>query len=168
MPDDLTLSDGAVRIPLRDRSGTVRAYAIVDADDAAWVNQWRWSLSRKGYARRGARQGGRQRHYPLHRELMGLTHGDRLEVDHIDRDKLNCRRSNMRIVPVGVNRQNVGSYRGSTSAHRGVCWDARRGKWEAGVQIQGKHVYRARFDDEQAAAEAARTARARFLPFAVD
>lgn len=31
-----------VRIPLRARDGSIRAYALVDAADAEWLSQWTW------------------------------------------------------------------------------------------------------------------------------
>ena len=52
MHDDLiTLIDAPiVLIPLRARDGGVRAFAIVDAADADFVDQWRWRLNANGYA----------------------------------------------------------------------------------------------------------------------
>ena len=156
------------RIPLRARDRkTVRAYVIIDAADAAWVNQWRWCLIGQ-YAGRRATIDGRSRYFLLHRELLGLTFGDSMEGDHIDRDKLNCRRSNLRSVTKRGNRQNVASRKGASSQYRGVSWDKAAGKWVAGIGIDGKRKYLGYFDDEDEAAEVARAARARFLPFALD
>lgn len=164
---DLTLPDGAVRLPLYRRDGSIVAHAIVDADDAEWANQWRWRLM-NGYAMRTARIGGRWSVVGLHRELLGLTHGDGWEGDHIDRVKLNCRRFNLRALPKGKNPQNMSSHRDSTSSHRGVCWDKRSGKWFARVRIDGKVRSLGRFSSEEAAAEAVRLARLRDMPYAVD
>lgn len=167
---DRALDANAVPIPLRGRDGTVRAYAIVDAADAAWVNQWRWSLlNRGGYARRRITQDGRQKTVLLHRELLGLPRdNDGRRGDHIDRDTLNNRRSNLRILPSGGNQQNVPSHAGSSSSHRGVTWDKSRGKWMARLTAEGRHINLGRFTNEVAAAKAVRAARARLMPFAVD
>lgn len=53
------------RIPLRDRHGEVRAFAIVDDADFEWLNQWRWHLDGEGYARRSVHNPRRVReeHY---------------------------------------------------------------------------------------------------------
>lgn len=98
-----------VLIPLRARDGAVRAYAIVDAGDADWVNQWRWCLNNGYVGRRATRQesgSGPRRLIYLHRALGGLMHGDEVEVDHFDLDHLNNRRKNLRIVTHAQNGQN--------------------------------------------------------------
>ncbi len=164
--------DGSTeRIPLRARDGSVRAYVLIDAADATTVNQRRWHLNRGGYAVRSARvPGGGYTTILLHRVLLGLTLGDDLEGDHRDRNKLNCRRENLRIVPVigRANQQNLPSQRGSTSPHRGVSWDAQTRKWRSKIYVGGKTISLGRFSTQDAAADAARLARLRLMPFSVD
>lgn len=165
--------DTSVRIPLRARDGSVRAYAVVDAVDADWVNQWRWSLDTSGYAKRVVYLGGgakvaRYRTLRLHREILNLSDWDGVDVDHINRDRLDCRRSNLRALTSAQNAQNQSSRLG-TSLHRGVSWHARTQKWQAYAYSDGsKQTYVGVFDDELAAAEAARHARLRLLPFTVE
>jgi len=104
----------------------------------------------------------------LHRELLGLTRGDGFEVDHINRDRLDNRRSNLRAIPLDGNRQNKSSHRTSSSKYRGVSWAPDRRKWRAFVTDHGKRINLGQFSDEQAASEAARAARSRLMPYAVD
>lgn len=156
------------RIPLVARNGTVRAYAVIDAADAAWASQWRWNLS-DGYAARGDQDGGRRTQtIRLHRALLGLVRGDGLDGDHIDRDKLNCRRSNLRILPKGKNPQNQESVAGSSSQYRGVSWNKNERKWVASVHSGGKRIHFGFFVDEHEAGRAARAGRAQLMPYAVD
>lgn len=162
-PDRLT-----ALIPLCDRSGAVKAHAVIDVADASWASQWRWTLSTEGYATRGTEIAGKQLTIRLHRELLGLPQvSDGRDGDHIDRDRLNCRRENLRIVPSGKNQQNISSI-GRTSVHRGVSWQADRSQWRAVIQVSGKRVELGSFDTEDEAAEAARVGRQRHMPFAVD
>jgi hypothetical protein len=93
-----------------------------------------------------------------------------MEVDHIDRDRLNYRRTNLRVFrkTQGANPQNKPSYHGSSSAYRGVSWHKGTQKWMAYVKTQGRVTYLGVFTSEQEAAEAARAGRQRLLPFAVD
>lgn len=162
--------DTSVRIPLRARDGSVRAYAIVDAADAEWVNQWRWHLS-SGYATRNVRvpwaPRGTFQVLRLHRVLLGLTHGDGLDGDHRDRDKLNCQRANIRAVTHDQNIQNVPG-RSGHSQYRGVTWNKTVGKWQSRIRVDRKDVHLGYFTDEREAGDAARSARLRLLPFTVE
>lgn len=164
-PDD-TAPAGAVLIPLRRRDGSIVAHAIVDAADAEWVNQWRWKLHRKGYASRHGVGAARKRMILLHRALLGLEHGDPREGDHIDRVKLNCRRSNLRILPRKKNQQNTPSKAGASSAFRGVYRQRRR--WVAEITVDRKRTRLGSFETELEAAEVARQARRQLLPYSRD
>lgn len=165
---DDTAPDGAVLIPLRARDGSVKAYTIVDAADADWVNQWHWGLTNNGYAQRGTLIGGVRRSHRLHRELLGLVKGDGLEVDHINRDRLDNRRSNLRVVTRRENAQNMSSQRKSTSPHRGVWWGKHVNKWIAQIKVGGRARHLGCFDDEMEAARVAKEARLAAFPYALD
>lgn len=157
----------SVMIPLRTRGGIVRAYTVVDADKADWVNQWRWYQNSGGYATRQPDHRSNTVIY-LHRALLGLTPEDRVDVDHRDRDRLNNRLSNIRELPKGGNAQNTPAHRDSTSSHRGVCWAKHKGQWQATGSINGKAVNLGYFDSELEAAETARVHRSIHLVYAVD
>lgn len=166
---DEALDEEVVRIPLRTKDGSIRAYVTVDAADADWANQWRWYLNASGYAVRHTRTEERRTHeVRLHREILGLTDGDGLDGDHLDRNRLNCRRSNLRKVPRGRNQQNQSGHKVASSAYRGVSWHAQNGKWHARVRTLDRHHHIGYFTDELEAAEAARVARLRLLPYAVE
>jgi AP2 domain-containing protein len=57
---------------------------------------------------------------------------------------------------------------GGTSEYRGVHWDKRIQRWRAAVKINGRRIRIGRFTCEEDAAEAARAARLRLMPYAVD
>jgi len=157
----------SVRIPLRARDGSIRAYAIVDAADATWLNQWHWSLSH-GYAVRGTYRGGVQRSIRMHRELMASQLSKGLTPDHINRNRLDNRRANLRVITQQQNMQNQASQIGRTSIFRGVHFDRQTGLWRAEVKTAGKRFRLGRFASEVDAAEAARIVRLREMPYATE
>jgi hypothetical protein len=161
-PEPIILdSDGlTARIPLHTRDGSIRDYALIDAGDAEWAGRYYWCLD-DGYVRR---YGGIR----LHRDVLGLTPGDGLEGDHINLDKLDNRRNNLRVVTRPQSAQNKPSYAGGSSQYRGVAWSKSAKLWVASCNVGGKRVYMERFGSELEAAEAARAARARYLPFATN
>jgi hypothetical protein len=139
----------------------------VDAADAPLVEAHRWYVNSHGYAVRRVRlPGGRREQIAVHRLLMGLAAGDPREVDHRNRDTLDCRRSNMRLATRAQNRQNTPSCAGSTSPFRGVYYDRSRGAWRALAEIAGRKHYFGPFTTELAAAEAVDAFRMEHMPFA--
>jgi hypothetical protein len=153
-------------IPVYNGQGEVITLALVDAVDYDWLARYRWHAD-KGYAKRGLTK-PRARSIMMHRELMGLSLGDPRHVDHINRNPLDNRRANLRVLPAGANRQNVGSCKGSSSKYRGVSWEKRRRKWRASGRFRGETITIGRYDNEEEAGEAAAAWRREHMPFAVD
>jgi hypothetical protein len=154
------------RIPLRTRDGRVRAYALVDADDLPGLSAWRWSYS-GGAAVRAVRIDGRSRTVLMHRQIMGLEHGDPREVDHRNADRLDNRRSNLRVCSHAENHQNRSAVEGASSRFRGVCWDRRMGRWQAKVKLNGRTNFLGYYEIEEDASAAVERFRAERMPFSV-
>lgn len=155
----------SAQVPLYRRGNVIAAYALVDDDDFAAVSEGRWYLSSKGYAKRKLpRSGGPQREIAMHRFVLALTAGDPSEVDHINRDKLDNRRANLRMLPKGANAQNVRA----RSGLRGASYRADCGKWVAQVKVAGRNHHLGLFATEREAADAAAAFRAEHMPFSVE
>jgi hypothetical protein len=104
---------------------------IVDDEDYDYLMQWKWYYD-KGYAVRD------MKHYYMHRELIEVPDG--LVVDHINRDRLDNRKSNLRAVSRQLNSLNRSKTKSNTSGYKGVY--RVRDSWLAKVQlkIDGKRV----------------------------
>lgn len=148
--------------------GHVVAWAIVDEDDADSLRSYRWTRTSDGYAARTAIVDGRKRTVLLHRQLLGLEHGDRRQGDHLNGDRLDCRRSNLRIADFVINGQNKRSFAGTSSQYRGVSWVPRMRRWTAYVTPNGKRTHLGYFADEIDAARVAAAARLAMMPGAVE
>lgn len=152
------------RLPLHNRVGEVVAHALVDPDLYDRLNEWRWSMTTNGYVHRCARVGGRKGRqvcFYLHRVVMRAPEG--VEVDHRDGNRLDNRRSNLRLSTHAQNQQNLAPTAGNTSRYRGVCWDRARQTWRATVQLDGRTNNLGYFEDEQAARRAAAEFRAQHM-----
>lgn len=166
MPDQDT-----VLIPLRARDGSIRAYAIVDATDAEWLNQWRWSFTH-GYAARYICVEGKRSEVRMHRSVLNLPLGRVPEVDHINRDRLDNRKANLRTVTRLANMQNQPASKSAISPYRNVSWhkgsNGRRDRWCVDLCVEGKRIYIGSFRTEAAANEAAIAARRQHMPYATE
>jgi hypothetical protein len=87
----------------------------------------------------------------LHQFLMNPPPG--MEVDHIDRNRLNCQEHNMRLATSADNAKNKDKRSDNTSGYKGVFFNKRRGKYRAGITANKVHHFLGFFDT---AAEAAR------------
>jgi len=76
------------------------------------------------------------------------------EVDHINHDGLDNRRSNLRFGTHGHNLANQRYISSGTSLFRGVCWNKRHAKWEAFASWKSKTRRLGYFLDETEAAKA--------------
>lgn len=149
----------------RPRGGGERRVALIDDGDAALAGMARWwRANRKGYVI-GTMGSGAVVY--LHRLVLGLEPGDGLLGDHMNGDKLDNRRGNLRVVTTLGNNENTSSRAGSTSRFRGVSWDARAGRWRAQVKFDGQQRFLGVFDAELDAALAAHAARCEHMPFAL-
>ena len=155
------------RIPVRNKDG-IFSWTLVDEEDYETCSQHHWSLS-KGYVVRGTEKGGKRRKILLHRQIMGLGFGDVRQVDHINCDKLDNRRSNLRIIPGSrENQQNKRSKPGSTSSYRGVTFRKDLDKWQAQAGFGGKYYFLGIFVSEDEAGAKARAFRLEHMPFTVE
>lgn len=161
-----------MQIPLVNRHGTVLAYALVDDTDSA-LAQHRWLRDTHGYAYRYERNSeGRQVRIMMHREILGLPRHPRsaksLYVDHINRNFLDNRKANLRLVTHAQNMQNRKKHKNGRSPYRGVQWDTSKNRWRGEIKINGKRVWSKRFKDvHQAGAETA-AKRLELMPYAID
>jgi hypothetical protein len=122
-------------------------YVSVDAADYERLSQYRWHLC-SGYAARYYK--GRQLF--MHRDLMQPP--KRMVVDHIDHNKTNNCRANLRICTPAENQRNRVKRFGAGSRYKGVCYKKDLRKYYARFRINGQRLWLGCFDDEAEAARA--------------
>jgi len=87
--------------------------------------------------------------YQLHRIVWLYVHGYFPEngLDHIDRNKLNNKITNLREVSVQCNARNVGLRVQNISNVTGVSFEVDRIKWRATIKVNNKNCYLGRYSD---------------------
>jgi hypothetical protein len=124
-------------LPLWNRAGEIVGETLVDAADYEQIAGWRCFLVGDGYVGvtvRTGKRGGRKVY--LHRVIAGLAPNDPREVDHINRNRLDNRRTNLRVASRAEQMQNTSLRSDSASGFRGV---SKRGhRWRASATVAGK------------------------------
>ncbi len=142
-PKHVEPEGGVKRIPL---SGG--RYALVDAADYEWLNQYTWCLNGSGYPVR--REGAQA--ILMHRQIMGAPKGT--FIDHIDGNRANNCRANLRFCTQNENMRNQSKRTGASSQFKGVYLFKRTGKWCARICFEGDHIWLGCFAEETEAARA--------------
>lgn len=128
--------------------------ALVDDDDYERLIKWKWRYGGDGNSSRYA---CRTVHFKdgsstcifMHKEIMKSPEG--FYLDHINRDKLDNRKSNLRIASPSQNVMNREKYKGDyTSKYKGVCYSKQNKTWI--LCVNGNYL--GSFTDEIACANA--------------
>lgn len=144
--DDREIDDSACRMVLN-----CGAVTLVDADLFDDLNKHTWRLSQNGYARRNRGGESKDKDILLHRVVNQTPDG--FLTDHINCNRLDNRKRNLRSVTSSENNWNKGSFRG-TSRFKGVCWRKRENKWVAVIRFKKRPYHLGYFHSEIDAAKA--------------
>lgn len=112
--------------------------ALVDDDMFEELNRYKWYATDDGYASRSFSRikGIRRRNISMHRQIMGTPEG--MDTDHIDHNRLNNQRTNLRVCTRLENLRNMRSKPDGTSKFKGVCADVKRKYYRAHIRVNGK------------------------------
>lgn len=127
-------------------------FAIVDAE-YSWLDKYKWRKDNHGYPVSNS-FGTRGRNNKMHHSIVGREQGK--VVDHINRDKLDNTRANLRHTTYRLNTINRGMQSNNTSGYTGVRKDTRKGlngHWVAYIRNNGKLISKYGFKDKEKAYE---------------
>lgn len=136
---------------------------VVDDVDAPLLRVGGWCATEAyPHVHRTVKRGNKWTSEYLHRVIARA--GDGTEVDHINDNPLDNRRSNLRIVTRGENERAKNAAKGdSKTGVRGVTWHPERKRFRAYVYSEGKRVGLGYFRSLNEAGSVAAVQRARML-----
>lgn len=105
-----------------------------DKEDMPVVNRWYWYVGRQNYVQSSHRTEGKRITFMFHREVMNAPDG--YEVDHINHDPTDCRKSNMRICTHKENSTNRRVQSNNKARVKGVNKHP-DGGWRARIKVNG-------------------------------
>lgn len=137
------------RIILNNGKGEV----VVDNDSFKELSGKKWYLV-NGYAARPGKMvnGRREPIVWMHRVIAETPKGK--ETDHINGNRLDNRKENLRVCTATENRRNVGVKKNSLTGIKGVRLETRTGRFTTRIQIGSGRLHIGTFETAKEAAEA--------------
>lgn len=159
-PNSTTLTAQRAQELLRYEPGTGKLFWRITTNSRARAGTEAGFFSGHGY--RKVRIGGRE--YYTHRLIWLIVTGawPTDQLDHINGDGLDNRRSNLREVTGIENNRNAKRYAHNTSGTMGVCWSKNRRKWVARIKVNGTTFHLGCFGNLPDAVEARKSAELRY------
>jgi len=125
---------------------------VVDDEDYEDLAKHKWYSNSDGYVVRGFYVNGKTKLLRMHRCVMNPP--PHLEIDHINHNKLDNRKENLRVCTHHQNQFNQGIQANNTSGYRGVYWRKDENKWRAQIGNFGRRIYLGSFTDKHEAVRA--------------
>lgn len=124
---------------------------LCDVDDWEELKQYCWHLGAGGYAKTNVTDNDTIRNM-FHENVIECADG--LMRDHINRNRLDNRRENLRAVLPVINVRNCGLSKNSSTGYKGVTMSRSRKKYVAQIMVNYKHIHLGSFDTAEEAYKA--------------
>ena len=149
-PNEIVLYDDYAEIVIYNKYCEEVARALIDLEDVDIIKEYKWNLrNNDGYI-------SNKKVGLLHRLIMNPDND--MVVDHINHNKLDNRKSNLRICTQQQNTMNTSLSKNNTSGIAGICWDKLRSKWKSYININSKRINLGYFNTKKEAIEARKQA----------
>ncbi len=122
-------------------------HALVDDEDYEQLIQRKWSYC-CGYA--VARWNMKM--IKMHRMILGAKPGE--QIDHVNLNKLDNRRGNLRMASVYDQARHHPRMKTNKTGFKGIYWRKSRSCWVAVIKVAGRRMYLGHFQDKIEAARA--------------
>jgi hypothetical protein len=111
-----------------------KARAIIDIEDIEKIKNYKWNLGSNGYPMCTVLQ------KCMHTLILNLN--DNQIPDHINRNKLDNRKKNLRIADTSKNSMNSDLRSNNTSGVTGISWDSTNNKWASDLKINNLRLHK--------------------------
>lgn len=131
---------------------------LIDACDYDLVKDYRWyyrkpKKANSGYVLTSIPNNGKRKTLQIHRLIMNCT-DRKMQIDHINHNGTDNRRSNLRICTNQENIMNTSKHKDNTSNYKGVSFHKQANKYRAEITFNKKRIHLGLFEDVISAAHA--------------
>ena len=134
---------------------------LFDLEDYDKIKNNCWCINNEGYLISTVR-GSRTEFIYMSRVIMNIS-DNRYDVDHINHNTKDNRKSNLRVVTRSQNNMNRSLQSNNTSGVTGVCFDKRLGKWSARITVNKQTINLGLFVDFNEAVDARKCAEIKYF-----
>ena len=129
---------------------TKQKVTIVDDEDYEFLTQWRWQFHSQGYASRNIKP----KTIWMHRLILKTPEG--YETDHINGNKLDNRKQNLRIATHAQNNRRKGLQKSNKWGYKGITKVNQKSgeKWFARLWFNNKSIWLGGYKTKEEAASA--------------
>lgn len=124
-------------------------FSQVDDEDFDYINQFKWYVN-SGYAVRHSEK-DRNKIIQMHRIILKTPSA--MVTDHINGDRLDNRKENLRACTESENQRNKSKLPNNTTGYKGV-YTHTVGKWKASICVHRQQIFLGVFDSPKEAAHA--------------
>lgn len=146
--NDYTIKDSQVIFNLYNHNCEKISEFIIDLEDLNIIKYKKWRLNAYGYVCSGNKH--TNNYILLHRLLLNASEED--NVDHINNNPLDNRKSNLRLCSKMENNFNKKDSGRNTTGILGIYWSNDRHKWCPEIRANNKRVHLGRYTDINEAA----------------
>lgn len=111
------------------KCSNTQSYFIIDLDDLNLISSYVWKENKSGYIYANINH----KIVLLHRFLSDLEDDSEFLVDHIDRNRKNNKKNNLRVVTSLINNRNKSMYKNNISGYTGIYYNYSTSKWVAKI-----------------------------------
>jgi len=140
--NEIIYYDTYAEIILYNKNGHENGRTKIDLDVVEKSLKYKWKLKNE-YC------GCTKANIMLHTYITGYT-----MVDHINQDKLDNRKNNLRQTTKSKNAMNTKMYCTNTSGHKGISWNKNQNIWTASIMLNYKNIFLGNFKDKADAIKA--------------
>ena len=155
-PNDIVCYETYAEVIIRNKQGEECARSLIDLEDVDLVSKYKWCANSHGYVL------CRETNMFLHKLVMNDINNDRT-IDHINRNRLDNRKSNLRYATPQQNCMNKSKQSNNTSGYPGVSWRKDRNKWRAFITVDRKQIALGLYENKEDAITARKAAEEKYF-----
>lgn len=157
--NEIRLYDDCAKIVLYNSKGIEVAETMIDLNDVEKCRNYKWFID-CGYVKMRVNK----KNYYLHSFLMNNKFNEtNFTIDHINRDKLNNRKNNLRLATMQQNAVNKSITTRNTSGCTGVYWYEKYNRWTSQIRFNNGRFHLGYFDNKEDAIKARREAELKYF-----